>query len=311
MKNKILTRITLCFLIINRSIFSQTAYVVVLGNAQDGAYPHLGCKKECCQSAWKNDSLSRYATSLALVDPQTKQWWLFEATPDIKQQVQHFQKITNQTFNYWPNGIFISHAHIGHYTGLMQLGREVANTNAIPVYVPPRLKKYLEENGPWSQLVKLKNISLIQLDTNKSLVLTKEISIQTFTVPHRDEFSETAGFVMNTADKKYLFIPDIDKWQKWNKSIVAEVKKVDVAFLDGTFNDVDELTNRKIEEVPHPFVPETMALFETEEKTTKNKIHFIHLNHTNKVLWEKATRQKVIKKGFNVAEQDRSYQRYK
>jgi pyrroloquinoline quinone biosynthesis protein B len=189
----------------------------------------------------------------------------------------------------------------------MQLGREVANTSAIPVYVLPHLKKYLEDNGPWSQLVKLKNISLIQLDTAKSLVLTNEISIQTFTVPHRDEFSETAGFVINAGDKKYLFIPDIDKWQKWNKSIVAEVKKVDVAFLDGTFNDVDELTNRKIEEVPHPFIPETMALFETEEKITKNKIHFIHLNHSNKVLWEKATRQKVIEKGFNAAEQDRSY----
>ena len=307
MRNKILTRITLCFLIINRSVLSQTAYVIVLGNAQDGGYPHLGCNKECCQGAWKNDSLSRFATSLALVDPQTKQWWLFEATPDIKQQVQHFQKITNQTFNYWPNGIFISHAHIGHYTGLMQLGREVANTNVIPVYVLPRLKKYLEENGPWSQLVKLKNISLIQLDTGKSLVLTKEISIQTYTVPHRDEFSETAGFIMNAGDKKYLFIPEIDKWQKWNKSIVAEVKKVDVAFLDGTFNDVDELANRKIEEVPHPFIPETMALFETHEKNIKNKIHFIHMNHSNKVLWDKATREKMIEHGFNVAEQDQRY----
>jgi pyrroloquinoline quinone biosynthesis protein B len=286
---------------------AQSSYVVVLGIAQDGGYPHLGCEKDCCNSAWKNDSLKRFVTCLALIDSVSKQWWLFEATPDIKYQLNYFRELTKQRYNYLPNGIFITHAHIGHYTGLMQLGREVFNTKQLPVYVLPKLKLFLESNGPWSQLVSLKNISLIQLDTAKILNINQNISLQSFSVPHRDEYSETAGFKIITPNKKYLFIPDIDKWEKWNRSIVEEVKKVDFAFIDGTFSEGKELINRKIEEVPHPFISETLTRFKNESTPNKNKIFFIHFNHTNPALWDINFKQKTTLEGYNIATQGLKY----
>lgn len=293
---------------------SQNPYVLILGIAQDGGFPHLGCEKDCCNMAWKNDSLHRFVVSLALVDPQRKNWWLFEATPDIKEQLQYFKTLTKEKYNYLPSGIFLTHAHIGHYTGLIQLGREVMNTKEVPVYVLPKMKKYLETNGPWSQLVTLKNVTLIQLDTANTLELEKGILINTFTVPHRDEFSETAGFRMsfrmeygNDSLKSYLFIPDTDKWEKWDKNIIEEVKKVTYAFVDATFNEITELKNRKVEEVPHPFLSETMDLFKNESKETKAKLHFIHFNHTNPVMWDKTAKQKVLEQGFNLAEQGAKY----
>jgi pyrroloquinoline quinone biosynthesis protein B len=282
---------------------SQNPFVLVLGVAQDGGYPHLGCEKECCVKAWKNDSLKRFVVSLALVDPVTKSWWLFEATPDIKEQLQYFKILTKSEYSYLPSGIFLTHAHIGHYTGLMQLGREVMNTKEVPVYVLPKMKNFLETNGPWSQLVTLKNISLIKLNTDSTLQLTRNTKLETFVVPHRDEYSETGGFKIVAEKASYLFIPDIDKWQKWNKNIIEEVKKVDVAFLDATFNTIDELKNRKVEEVPHPFVSETIDLFKNESKETKSKLHFIHFNHTNPIMWDKTAKQKILEQGFKVAEQ--------
>lgn len=299
--------ITACIVLFSKPLLSQVPYLIVLGTAQDGGYPHLGCEKACCNMAWKNDSLRQFVVSLALVDPSSKKWWLFEATPDIKEQLHHFKTLSGSEYNYLPEGIFITHAHIGHYTGLMQLGREVANTQELPVYVLPGLKKFLEGNGPWSQLVKLKNISLKELDTANTVDLAKGISVNSFLVPHRDEFSETAGFKITTGTMKYLFIPDIDKWQKWNKNIVEEVKKVDMAFLDGTFNEINELKNRQISEVPHPFIPETMLLFKDQRKDTRAKIYFIHFNHSNKILFDKKTKQMVIEQGFNVAEQGKRY----
>ena len=286
--------------------FSQT-HVIVLGVAQDGGYPHLGCEKECCNKAWKNDSLKRFVVSLALVDPESKKWWLFEATPDIKEQLQYFKTLTKGEYPYLPSGIFLTHAHIGHYTGLMQLGREVMNTKELPVYILPKMKKYLENNGPWSQLVILKNISLYNMDTVEALEVQKGIMISAFTVPHRDEYSETAGFRIVTGKTSYLFIPDIDKWANWSKNIIEEVKKVSYAFVDATFNTIDELKNRKIEEVPHPFVSETMDLFKNESKETKAKLHFIHFNHTNPIMWDKTAKQKVLEQGFKVAEQGERY----
>ena len=267
----------------------------------------MGCEKECCNKAWKNDSLKRFVVSLALVDSQSKSWWLFEATPDIKEQLQLFKTLTKGEYSYLPSGIFITHAHIGHYTGLMQLGREVMNAKELPVYVLPKMKSYLENHGPWSQLVTLKNISLIKLSTDSVQQLTRNIKLETFTVPHRDEYSETAGFKIVTEKNSCLFIPDIDKWQKWNKSIIEEVKKVNYAFLDATFNEITELKNRKVEEVPHPFVSETMELFKNESKETKAKLQFIHFNHTNPVMWDKTAKQKVLEQGFKVAEQGKKY----
>jgi pyrroloquinoline quinone biosynthesis protein B len=281
----------------------QKPFVLVLGVAQDGGYPHMGCIKQCCTKAWDNPALKKQVVSFALADPATKQWWLFEATPDIKEQLHNFRQLTDSGYEYLPSGIFITHAHIGHYTGLMELGREVMGTKEIPVYVLPKLKTFLETNGPWSQLVSLHNISLQGLMADSALELPGNIRVTAFTVPHRDEYSETAGFKISTPNKKYLFIPDIDKWAKWNRDIIEEVNTVDIALLDATFYDGTELPGRSIAEVPHPFVIETISLFENAGKSVKSKVHFIHMNHTNPLLWDKKKTSGIKQAGFNIAAQ--------
>ncbi len=280
----------------------QTSYLLVLGVAQDAGYPQMGCTKICCTQAWNKPKMRRNVVALALVDPKHKKWWLFEATPDIRQQLQDFSQQTRQQYPYLPEGVFITHAHIGHYTGLMEFGREAMNTNGLKVYVLPKMKSFLEQNGPWSQLVKLKNINLISLKTDEPLNIENN-SVSAFTVPHRDEYSETAGFKITTATKKYLFIPDIDKWSKWNESIINQVKQVDIALLDATFYTNTELGNRPIAEVPHPLVSETEALFEKEDLKTKQKLYFIHFNHTNPLMWDISTQKQLLNRGFNFAKQ--------
>ena len=282
---------------------NSSPYIQILGIAQDAGYPQMGCTQKCCIMALENDSLKKSVVSLALIDPTAKKWWLFEATPDIKQQLQYFKKLTKGEYPYLPEGIFLTHAHIGHYTGIMQLGREVMNTNVITVYVLPKMKTFLETNGPWAQLVSQKNIFLNKLSVDTILKLNESISVSTFTVPHRDEFSETAGFKIITSAKKYLFIPDIDKWEKWNKSIVKEVESAEYALLDATFYEVSELKNRKISEVPHPLVGETMQLFLKSSAETRSKIVFIHFNHTNPLMWDKEMQLKIKNIGFKIASQ--------
>lgn len=286
---------------------AQDPYIVVLGTAQDGGYPHIGCERECCAKAWQKGGQKAFVVSLALVDPASGQWWLFEATPDLPRQLQLFKTSTGGKFAFLPSGIFITHAHIGHYAGLMQLGREALGAKAVPVWVLPRMKSFLESNGPWSQLVKLKNIELKPLDTLQALVLNERIRIESFTVPHRDEFSETAGFRIKTSARRYLFIPDIDKWSKWHQSIVGEVQQSDIAFLDATFYSLDELAWRNVTEVPHPTVAETMALFAGAAAEEKRKIHFIHLNHTNPLGFKPQVKQQTAAAGFRLAGQGMKY----
>jgi pyrroloquinoline quinone biosynthesis protein B len=178
------------------------------------------------------------------------------------------------------DGIFLTHAHIGHYTGLMQFGKEALGSNNIPVYAMPRMTSFLKNNGPWSQLVALNNIKLMPLYNDSTIILNKHLKVTPFLVPHRDEFSETVGFKIIGDHKSALFIPDINKWRDWERNIIEEVKNVDYAFLDASFFRDGEL-ERDMSKIPHPFTTETTTLFENESLETKNKIYFIHLNHTN------------------------------
>ncbi len=281
-------------------------HIMVLGTAQDAGFPHIGCKNEC-QLAFKNPELKRFVVSLALVDPDTKKWWLFEATPDMDDQIQYFHQQTNWEYEYLPEGIFLTHAHIGHYVGLMSLGREAIHASNVKVYSLPKMREYLRTNGPWSQLVTLNNIELVDCAADRKISLGESIDVTAFTVPHRDEYSETAGYKIETSEKSYLFIPDINKWELWERSVIEEVKKVDVAFLDGSFFEDGEIPNRSMEDIPHPFVVETMALFSNEADKVKSKVHLIHFNHTNPILFNEKKRGEVINKGFSLAEQGSKY----
>ncbi|WP_436515474.1 MBL fold metallo-hydrolase [Ekhidna sp. To15] len=300
-------KITLILLLVCQLTFGQ--YILVLGTSQDGGFPHIGCQNEC-QKAHKNPEIARFVTSLALVDPESKQWWLFEATPDMDDQLHYFRELTDGAYPYLPSGIFLTHAHIGHYTGLMTLGKEALSAKGVKVYALPRMIDFLKSNGPWSQLITLGNIDPMILSKNLPVELRSDLTVEAFTVPHRDEFSETAGYRINKRRMSYLFIPDIDKWSKWDRSI-AEILKdplIEYAFLDATFYSDGELPNRAMNEVPHPFVTETMDLFETESRALKRKIVFIHFNHTNPLLFKQRAKINVLKEGYGIAEQGKRYE---
>jgi pyrroloquinoline quinone biosynthesis protein B len=286
------------FLFTSFQIAEKNPFIIILGTAQDAGYPQADCSKNCCKKYWENKIPKQKVSCLALFDPSTNQKWIFDATPDFTSQLHEMDEI--QTGNL--SGIFLTHAHIGHYTGLMYLGREGMNVKELPIYGMPRMNDYLQSNGPWSQLVSLKNIKLKQLKEDSAVKLTDKISVTPLFVPHRDEFSETVGFSIKTANKSVLFIPDIDKWEKWASDIREMVRKYDYLFLDGTFYAEGELPGRNMKEVPHPFVQESMALFNELAKTEKKKVWFIHFNHTNPLLDNSSIEYKQVKsKGFNVA----------
>ena len=272
-------------------------FIVVLGIAQDAGYPQAFCGKACCEAVARGQEKPRKVTSLGLVDRESGQVFMFEATPDFTEQ-EHILRGYAADKSKPINGIFLSHAHIGHYTGLMYLGREAMGANEMPVYAMPKMQSFIENNGPWSQLTALKNIKIVSLKADSSVQISKNLSVKPVIVPHRDEFSETVGFVISGKNKKVLFIPDIDKWSKWSHNIMDEVRGVDWALLDATFYKNGEIPNRDMREIPHPFIEETMDLF--KKSTDKSKIKFIHFNHTNPVLRQTKERQAVLKQGFNV-----------
>ena len=276
--------------------------LVILGTIQDAGSPQIACKKECCAHLYTHPDNDRQVVSLGLIDSENNKTYIFDATPDIGRQMKRLTNYESESDREIVDGIFLTHAHIGHYTGLMYLGKEAMDAKNTPVYAMPEMTKFLTTNGPWNLLVSRKNIALQELENEKSIELSHSIKVTPILVPHRDEFSETVGYMIKGPNKRALFIPDIDKWDKWDKNIIDEIANVDYAFLDATFYSGKELQNRDISQIPHPFIIESFEKFKDLSDEEKRKIIFIHFNHTNPIIEPNSVEAKlVIEKGFRIA----------
>jgi len=245
--------------------------LVVLGIAQDGGMPHPGCTKRPCADVRAGKRRAEKVSCLGLINRDVGTAYILDATPDFPAQLQTL------TGGKPPDGIFLTHAHIGHYTGLMYLGKEAMAAKGVPVYGTERMAAFLRNNGPWSLLVKDGHVDLRMLTPDRPVELPDGLRITPMIVPHRDEFTDTVGFLIEGPRARALFIPDIDKWEKWDRSLRELADRVDVVLVDGTFASMNELPGREMSQVPHPLMSETRSLLEG----THAKLWFIHLNHSN------------------------------
>jgi len=282
---------------------AANSFAIVLGTAQDGGFPQAGCKKDCCKNAWGDVAMRRDPASLGLIDPVSGQRWLIECTPSFPRQARRFDTVHPKLAGRI-DGILLTHAHIGHYAGLLHLGREVMGADGVPVHVMPRMGKFLRTQAPWSQLVGLKNIELRPMRDGRAFALNERLQVTPLLVPHRDEFSETVGFRIEGQRQKILWLPDIDKWERWETPLEKALAGVDVAYLDATFYADGELGGRDMSKIPHPFIAETMRRLKNQPAAVRAKVRFIHLNHTNPAHDPRSIATKTIRAaGFRVAKQ--------
>ena len=272
--------------------FPSHVSAVVLGIAQDGGVPHLGCRQKLCVEARRDPSKRRRVAALGLLDEIAGKRFVIDATPDFGEQVERLGGL--------PDGILLTHAHIGHYLGLAQLGREVLNAREMPVYCTPSMARFLRENGPWKRLVTLGNIAIHEIEPDREFALTDSLRVTALRVPHRDEDSDTVAYRVAGPSRKLLWLPDIDKWEKWDRRIEDVIRDADVAFLDGTFSSAEEIPGRSLAEIPHPLVPETVARL-SKASVPSHEVFFVHLNHTNPLLWDGAAVRQLRAKGFGIA----------
>jgi pyrroloquinoline quinone biosynthesis protein B len=263
---------------------------VVLGIAQDGGVPHAGCRQKLCVEARKDPSRRRGVASLGLIDARAGKRFMIDATPDFAEQMERLGGI--------PDGILLTHAHIGHYLGLAQLGREVLGARGVPVYCTPSMARFLRENRPWSRLLLLGNIVLREIEPGREVELSPGLRVEAVRVPHRDEDSDTVAYFIRGPSRRLLWLPDIDKWEKWDRSIAEVLADPSlIAFLDGTFFDAAEIPGRTIAEIPHPLVPETVS----RAGAPRARTFFVHFNHTNRLLWDTEAVRNLAAKGYRVA----------
>lgn len=284
-------------------------FVLVLGTAQDGGIPHLGGHAAPDKAARRDPAFRRLVASLLVVEPASGRRWLVDASPDLAAQLDRAEAIApvrTVAAGRPPllDGIFLTHAHVGHYLGLAQLGREIYSADHVLVWGSARMRNFLTTNGPWDQLVRLGQIEPRAVAPSERVELAPGLTVTPFLVPHRDEYTDTFGFEIRGPRRSLLYIPDIDKWERWDEAIEERIARVDLALLDATFFDGEELSGRAMSEVPHPLVAESLERFAKLPESERRKIVFTHLNHTNPAALPGTPQRRAIEAaGMRVAEE--------
>lgn len=267
--------------------------IMILGTAQDGGVPQLGCDCLQCRAVWADESERRLAASLGIIDHDAKTYWLVDASPDIREQIH---LLVSRVPGYRLAGLLLTHAHMGHYLGLAFLGRESWDTQHLPVLCTQRMADFLKTNQPWKQLIELDNITLSIVEIGSPARLGATIEATPISVPHRDELSDTVAWSIAGRERRLVYCPDIDRWEG---PILETIKEADIALLDGTFYSEDELPNRNLSEIPHPCICDSMGVFEEGE----TEIRFIHLNHSNRLLRDEGLLDQLKESGFDLCQQ--------
>ena len=284
----------------------------MLGTAQDAGHPQLNCSCEHCRQARKDKSLSLLQSSIAVADLKDKKTFMLDATPAFPEQLDllnDFAAKENMAAEHL-SGILLTHAHLGHYTGLMYLGKEALNTSNFPVYLSQKMLDFLKDNAPWSDLIK-NNLKPLVFKFEENYQLTENISFRAVEVEHRNEYADTVGFIIETKEQSFFYLPDFDSWSSLAERFREILKEVDLVFIDGTFFDkkeLGELRGRELSEVPHPPILESMALFSDLAEEQKQKIYFTHFNHTNRIFDQDGKKKKLVEKnGFNILESGKEF----
>jgi pyrroloquinoline quinone biosynthesis protein B len=245
---------------------------------------------------------------LAIALPQSGRVYLVDATPDIRPQLDDLldtvYEVGEGVDRSPVDGVLLTHAHLGHYTGLAFFGYEAVHTRDLPVYCSPRMAAYLRGNQPWSRLVEIGNIQLVEIRPEEPMLLGDGVTVVPLAVPHRDELSDTLGFVIRGPSSSLLYVPDTDGWDVWDPPIEQPVEGVDVAVLDGTFYSIDELPGRDVASIGHPLIVDSMDRLDSLVRQGRTRVYFTHLNHSNPALDPAGPeRERIERRGFNVLEE--------
>ncbi|OLS28392.1 MAG: Coenzyme PQQ synthesis protein B [Candidatus Heimdallarchaeota archaeon LC_2] len=256
--------------------------VKILGTIQDAGIPHINCQ---CENCLMSNPKSNFVASIAII--AESKTYIIDCTPDFPHQLSYLEKNTSEI-----DGIFITHLHIGHYIGLVYLGREAASVQDMKIYATMENLLFLQNNKPFSHLIERGEIECHEIKYNLSMDLTTKISIIPFEVPHRNEDGNTAGFLIS-GSKSIVYIPDLDYY---SDDVLKKIEEADIALIDGSFYSKSEIIRQK--EIPHP--PITLSIDKLRNFDTR--IIFTHFNHSNPILRSDSKEYKdVISKGFEIA----------
>ena len=137
-----------------------------------------------------------------VVDHRERRYWLFDSSMQLSEQWRKFGGLLNQ---YTLAGIFLTHAHVGHYIGLLYVGKECCNSRELPLYASRDMHSFLQSNQPFGVLYANHNVTPVPLSPEQSVQLSSRLSVTAHAVQHRADFTDTLAFTISGPSRSLFF----------------------------------------------------------------------------------------------------------
>jgi len=294
----------------------------ILGSAAGGGFPQWNCQCPNCHAVRDGSLPCRARTqSSVAVSADYTHWFLFNASPDIRAQINAFPALWPQgSVRQTPiQGIVLSDAEMDHTLGLLCL-REATS---LRVYATASVYTALHEGNPilrtleaycgvdWQPMTPGEFVPLRHADgTDSGLRCQAFATLSTkqalFAAAAAASLEASVGYriVDERTDRALVYLPAA---QDLNAAVRGQVEDAACLLFDGTCWYDDEMARLGIagktaREMGHLPIAGVGGSLEWLATVRRGRTVYIHINNTNPVLIENSPeRQAIEARGIEVA----------
>ncbi|MBV9567459.1 MAG: pyrroloquinoline quinone biosynthesis protein PqqB [Hyphomicrobiales bacterium] len=289
--------------------------IVVLGSAAGGGYPQWNCRCPVCDLAWQRDRrVSPRTQSSLAVTADRDHWFLLNASPDLRQQIQ-------STDALWPSeggrdspirGVFLTNGDVDHVAGLLSLRERQAFT----ILGTPATLKLIEANSLF-RVLDPAYVSMQPLQNGVEIDAGFGLKATPFFVPGKVPLHEeggtvsigglsetTLGLEIRSDGARLVYIPGC---AKMSEEILRRAAGADLLLFDGTTFTDDEMVRLGLSQktawrMGHMAIAgDDGSLRAFTELEVGRKI-YTHINNTNPILIAGSPERRVVESaGWEVA----------
>lgn len=289
---------------------------LVLGSAAGGGLPQWNCNCSNCAAARDPSSGLRPQTQSSLaVSLDGETWAVFNASPDIRQQIQQTPQLHPKALRHSPiKSVVITNADVDHIGGLLTIREK----QAFDLFSTSAIGAVLDANPVFRVLdPAFVTRHAIRLDETFSPI--EGLQARIFAVPGKValflevgepelglEGEQTIGVEFLAGGKRAYYIPGCAALPDW---LCERIRGADLVFFDGTVFADDEMirvgtgvkTGQRMGHMPIDGEgSETNGSLDVLSKLDIGRMVYVHINNTNPIWRDSAERDAVRAAGFEV-----------
>lgn len=282
-------------------------HVRLLGTAAGGGFPQWNCWCPSCEVARRDPARAMPRTqSSAAVSADGERWFLLNASPDVREQVQSLNGHAPAGARHVPvEGVVLTDAEIDHSLGLVLL-RE---GRALRVYATRQVEVTLEADSRFLRTTRaFATVTVTTLEPGRATPLQLRqggdsgLFVTPFIVPagpprfaSDDTAGHTIGLEVSGPGGSVVYAPATGAM---DAGLLERIARAGLALVDGTFWEDDELialgigerTARQLDHVPI-WAPDGSLV---RLAGTGTQCVYVHINNTNPILVEDSPERRAV-----------------